>query len=129
MHQYQKCIQQTLKEKYGAIKTVLKHIKYEQHRWVVCVNSKMVNFLLGQQSGCTKFPCFLCIWDSRVGAQSFFAFYAFVGSAEWVRKVSLLSMHLLGQQNGSTKFPCFLWIWDSRVGAQSFWPVGLFQSN
>ena len=26
---------------------------------------KMVNFLLGQQSGFTKYPCFLCMWDSR----------------------------------------------------------------
>ena len=25
----------------------------------------MVNFLLGQQSGYTKYPCFLCYWDSR----------------------------------------------------------------
>ena len=25
----------------------------------------MVNFLLSQQSGYTKFPCFLCYWDSR----------------------------------------------------------------
>ena len=25
----------------------------------------MVNFLLGQQGGYTKFPCFLCLWDSR----------------------------------------------------------------
>jgi hypothetical protein len=25
----------------------------------------MVNFLLGQQSGYTKYPCFLCLWDSR----------------------------------------------------------------
>ena len=25
----------------------------------------MVNFLLGQQSGYKKFPCFLCQWDSR----------------------------------------------------------------
>lgn len=25
----------------------------------------MVNFLLGQQSGFTKYPCFLCMWDSR----------------------------------------------------------------
>ena len=54
----------TLKEKY-AIKTVLQHIKYEHHQWVICVNLKMVNFLLGQQSGYTKFPCFLCYWDSR----------------------------------------------------------------
>ncbi|XP_066448063.1 uncharacterized protein [Eleutherodactylus coqui] len=25
----------------------------------------MVNFLLGQQSGFTKYPCFLCLWDSQ----------------------------------------------------------------
>ena len=25
----------------------------------------MVNFLLGQQHGFTKFPCYLCMWDSR----------------------------------------------------------------
>ena len=25
----------------------------------------MVNFLLGQQRGHTKYPCFLCYWDSR----------------------------------------------------------------
>ena len=30
----------------------------------------MVNFLLGQQSGCTKFPCFLCYWDSRYLSKS-----------------------------------------------------------
>jgi len=29
----------------------------------------MVNFLLGQQSGFTKFPCFLCLWDSRARDQ------------------------------------------------------------
>ncbi|GFS88860.1 uncharacterized protein TNCV_3569571 [Trichonephila clavipes] len=25
----------------------------------------MVNFLLSQQGGYTKFPCFMCLWDSR----------------------------------------------------------------
>ncbi|KAI6651376.1 hypothetical protein LOD99_5343 [Oopsacas minuta] len=25
----------------------------------------MVSFLLGQQKGYTKFPCYLCMWDSR----------------------------------------------------------------
>lgn len=28
------------------------------------VNLKMVIFLLGQQSGYTKYPCFNCVWDS-----------------------------------------------------------------
>ena len=44
-------------------------IKYVNHNWVICVDLKMVNFLLGQQSGYTKFPCFLCLCDSRVKDQ------------------------------------------------------------
>jgi len=44
-------------------------IKYDEHSWQICVDLKMVNFLLGQQSGFTKFPCFLCHWDSRARAE------------------------------------------------------------
>ena len=55
----------TLKEKYEAVKWVLKKIGYDQHKWFICVDLKMVNFLLGQLSGFTKNPCFLCMWDSR----------------------------------------------------------------
>ena len=54
----------TLWEKY-AMKTVLQHIQYDHHHWIICVDLKMVNFLLGQQSGYAKFPCFLCYRDSR----------------------------------------------------------------
>ena len=54
-----------LKESYEHIKTVLKLLQYENHEWVICVDLKMVNFLLGQQGGYTKYPCFLCLWDSR----------------------------------------------------------------
>lgn len=59
----------TLKEKYENIKLVLDKLKYEQHGWQICVDLKMVNFLLGQQSGYTKYPCFLCYWDSRAKQQ------------------------------------------------------------
>ena len=34
----------------------------------------MLNILLGQQHGYTKYPCFLCLWDSRADGQ------------HWVRK-------------------------------------------
>ena len=64
----------TLKEKYEPVKQVLECIKYNQHNWKICVDLKMVNFLLGQQSGYTKHPCFLCMWDSRDKAN------------HWVRK-------------------------------------------
>ena len=50
-----------LKEEYGHIKKVLELLKYDDHNWIICVHLKMVNFLLGQQGGYTKYPCFLCL--------------------------------------------------------------------
>ena len=50
----------TLKVKY-----VLEKIGYDQHKWFICVDLKMVNFLSGKQSSFTKYLCFLCMWDSR----------------------------------------------------------------
>lgn len=54
-----------MKEEYTNISKVMDKIKYQDHNWVICVDLKMVNFLLGQQGGYTKFPCFICLWDSR----------------------------------------------------------------
>jgi hypothetical protein len=54
-----------MKEEYKAISLVLEKINYHEHQWVICVDLKMVNFLLGQQSGYTKYPCFLWLWESR----------------------------------------------------------------
>lgn len=54
-----------LKEEYETVRLVLEKLKYQEHQWVLCVDLKMVNFLLGQQGGYTKFPCFICLWDSR----------------------------------------------------------------
>jgi hypothetical protein len=54
-----------MKEGYKALSLVLEKINYQEHQWVICVDLKMVNFFLGQQSGYTKYPCFLCHWESR----------------------------------------------------------------
>ena len=54
-----------LKEQQGDIRTVIDLLKYHEHGWIVCVDLKMVSFLLDQQRGYTKFPCFFCIRDSR----------------------------------------------------------------
>ena len=59
----------TLKENYENIKVVLERLKYCVHQWLICVDLKMVNFLLGQQRGHTKYSCFLCYWDSRVNEE------------------------------------------------------------
>lgn len=58
-----------LKEEYQNIAFVLEKNKYNEHKWSNCVDLKMVNFLLGQQSGYTKYPCFYCLWDSRAKHQ------------------------------------------------------------
>jgi len=55
----------TMKEECKAISLVLEKINYQKHQWVLCVDLKMVNFLLGQQSVYTKYPCSLCLWESR----------------------------------------------------------------
>jgi hypothetical protein len=54
-----------MQEEYKANSLVLEKINYQEHQWVICVDLKFVNFHLRQQSDYTKYPCFLCLWDSR----------------------------------------------------------------
>ena len=51
----------TLKKNYENIKAVLKRLKYCVHQWLKRVDLKMVNFLLGQHGGHTKYPAFYAI--------------------------------------------------------------------
>lgn len=64
----------SMKEEYQTISIILEKINYPEHLWMICVDLKMVNFLLGQQSGYTKYPCFICLWDSRASHE------------HWIRK-------------------------------------------
>ena len=50
---------------------MLEKIGYDQHKWFICVDLKIVNFLLRQKTSFTKYPCFLCRWDSRNRAQHY----------------------------------------------------------
>jgi len=52
-----------LKECYTNMKTVLECVAYEEHKWKIYGDLKVICMLLQQQSGYTKFPCFLCEWD------------------------------------------------------------------
>lgn len=51
MFPFQSLKTSTCKKKEYVISVLLQKIKYVEHNWVVCVNLKMVNFLLNQQSG------------------------------------------------------------------------------
>ena len=53
-----------VKEHYLNVKMVSHKLHYSEHNWAICINFKMVNFLLGQQGGYTKHPYFLRYWDS-----------------------------------------------------------------
>ena len=70
----------TLEEKNDEIKFVLEKISYRQHQWILCVELKMVGFLLGLQGGYTKFLCFLCLWDSRSRTE------------HWIKKIGLCAV-------------------------------------
>jgi hypothetical protein len=52
------------KQPYENLETLL-WIKYQEHNWPICGHFKILYMLLGQQSGYTKHPCFMCEWDSR----------------------------------------------------------------
>ncbi|XP_063219615.1 uncharacterized protein LOC134529442 [Bacillus rossius redtenbacheri] len=54
-----------VREEYNDVKSMISLLNYHDHNWIICVDLKMVNFLLGQQKGFTKYPCYLCMWDSR----------------------------------------------------------------
>ena len=54
-----------MKEDYQNVKILLSALKYNQFGWEVIGDFKMVAFLMGMQGGFTKFPCYLCLWDSR----------------------------------------------------------------
>ena len=57
-----------MKETYENMKILLDCIKYDQHNWLICGDLKVIALLLGMQGGYTKYPCFLCLWDSRADA-------------------------------------------------------------
>lgn len=72
-----------LKECYENLELVLTKIGYSNHNWTVCGDFKVISMLLGQQSGYTKFPCFLCEWDSRDRKQHYFI-------KEWPKRNTLV---------------------------------------
>lgn len=54
-----------LKEDYNTLKKLLKNVKYAEHKWLICADFKVIGIIMGMQSGNTKYPCFICTFDSR----------------------------------------------------------------
>ena len=58
-------------ESYQAIKTVLELLHYDDHQWFVQGDFKVINILTGLKGGGSKYPCYLCNFDSRDYARHF----------------------------------------------------------
>lgn len=48
----------TLKECYATMPLLLNNIQYQNHKWLLCGEPKVLSILLGKQGGHTKHPCF-----------------------------------------------------------------------
>ena len=44
---------------------ILNHINYEQYRWDVIVDYKLIKILCGLMQAASKYPCIFCLWDSK----------------------------------------------------------------
>ena len=44
---------------------------YQEHKRLICGDLKMVGLVLGLQGRYTKYPCFLCLWDSWADDQHY----------------------------------------------------------
>jgi len=60
-----------LDEEYHNLELLLQKLKYENHKWLICGDLKIFTILLGQQSGFTSYPCFICEWNSRARAEHY----------------------------------------------------------
>jgi hypothetical protein len=60
-----------MSETYENMQILITALKYHQHNWLICGDLKVIAILLGLQGGYTKYPCFLCLWDSRADDKHF----------------------------------------------------------
>ena len=54
-----------MKETHDSMDQLLSALNYHDHGWLICGDLKVVGSVLGLYGGYTKYPCFLCLWDSR----------------------------------------------------------------
>ena len=55
----------TPKETHENLRFILDNIQYDNHKWSICSDLRVVAIFTGLQSGYTKYCCFLCLWDVR----------------------------------------------------------------
>ena len=60
-----------MKETHDSMDQLHSALNYHDHGWLICGNLKVVGLVLGLQGGYTKYPCFLCLWDSWADDQHY----------------------------------------------------------
>ena len=60
-----------VKESYSSMKLIFELIHYDNFKWRVCSDLKVIGMLTGMQGGYTKYNCFICLWDSRARQQHY----------------------------------------------------------
>ena len=60
-----------MKETHDNMDQLLSALNYHDHGWLTCGDLKVVGLVLGLQVGCTKYPCFLRLWDSWADDQHY----------------------------------------------------------
>ena len=58
-----------MKETHNSMDHLLYAVNYQEHKWLVCGDLKVLGLVLGLQD--TKYPCFLCLWDSWADDQDY----------------------------------------------------------
>lgn len=59
------CYGRDIAENYDNMKNILGLIHYEEHKWKICCDLKVVALLTGVKKGFSKHQCFICLWEGR----------------------------------------------------------------
>ena len=60
-----------LEESHQTIDCLLSALNYYKHKWLIWADLKIVERILVLQEDYTKYPCFICLWDSRADSQHY----------------------------------------------------------
>lgn len=60
-----------MKETRENMRILLEKVNYNQFKWKICSDLKIVGLLCGLKEGHSKYPCHMCLFDSRAVALHF----------------------------------------------------------
>ena len=60
-----------MKETYNSIDPLLSAVNYQNHNWLIYGGLLVAGLVFGLPDRYKKYPCFLCLWDSRLYDQHY----------------------------------------------------------